>query len=88
MPLAILLPSVAFYAWRGAARPFDLTYCLARYFALAIGAVVLSYFAAMTPLPLADPLLARADATLGFDWRAWYETVTSHRGLRAGLGYA
>jgi hypothetical protein len=36
---------------------------------------------AMTPFPLADAVLARADAFLGFDWRAWFMWVQDHQTL-------
>jgi hypothetical protein len=88
LPFVILLPSVLFYAWRGAVRPFDLTHCLARYYALGIGATILSYLAALTPMPLADPLLARVDAALGFDWVAWNSVVTASPWLHATFAFA
>lgn len=88
LPLAILAPSVAFYAYQRAALPFDLTHCLARYYALGFAALVLSYIAATTPAPLVDPMLARADAALGFDWRGWYRFVNSHPWFQTGLQFA
>jgi hypothetical protein len=36
---------------------------------------------AMTPFPLADAALARADAFLGFDWRIWFMWVHDHQAL-------
>lgn len=36
---------------------------------------------AMTPFPLADGVLARADAFLGFDWRTWFVWVQDHQVL-------
>jgi membrane-associated phospholipid phosphatase len=36
---------------------------------------------AMTPFPLADTALARADAFLGFDWHAWFIWVHDHAAL-------
>jgi hypothetical protein len=88
LPLAILLPNVLFYAWRRVVRPFELTYCLMRYYALGAAALTLSYLAVLTPMPLADPLLARADAALGFDWREWYDVVTDHPWLHAAFDFA
>ena len=88
LPLAILLPNVLFYAWRGIVLPFELTYCLVRYYALGAGALTLSYLAVLTPMPLADPPLARADAALGFDWRDWHGVVTYHPWLHAAFTFA
>jgi hypothetical protein len=88
LPVCILLPSAAFYLWRGESRPFHLTHCLARFYALAVGAAVLSYIAARTPMPLADALFARADRALGFDWPAWYAVVRSHPRLETAFAVA
>ncbi|MCO5130623.1 MAG: phosphatase PAP2 family protein [Xanthobacteraceae bacterium] len=41
-------------------------------------AAPLSYIAATAELPLRDAMLARWDASLGFDWTAWMTFVASH----------
>jgi membrane-associated phospholipid phosphatase len=44
---------------------------------------ILTYAAmAATPFPIADALLGRADAALGFDWQSWFAFVNSHPGLK------
>lgn len=50
---------------------------------------VLTYGAmAASPFPLADALLSKADAALGFDWIAWFTWVNAHPSLHAVLAYA
>ncbi len=53
-------------------------------------AVALLTYAAMaaTPFPLADALLARADAALGFDWVGWLHVVNAHPSVHLALSLA
>jgi hypothetical protein len=51
----------------------------AQIFAFSPAGAYLSYGAmAASPFPMADTLLARADATLGFDWLAWFTWIEAH----------
>jgi membrane-associated phospholipid phosphatase len=89
LPALILLPNVAFYVWRGTRRPFDLTHCVARFYTLALAATLLTYLvAAATPIELADPWLARADAALGFSWPDWWAVVTAHPSIETVFAFA
>jgi hypothetical protein len=44
-------------------------------------AIRLNYLAATLNFPLQDILLARADSTMGFDWRTWASIAWSHPAL-------
>ena len=51
----------------------------AQIFAFAQAGVYLWYGAmAASPFPMADTLLSRADAALGFDWLAWFTWIEAH----------
>ncbi len=73
---------------RGAERASALLAGVAAFFALASGTAALSYLAATSGAPLADRWLARADAALGFDWRAWQAFVHAHPALHRLLQFA
>ena len=61
----------------------------AQIFAFAFVGSCLSYVAmAASPFPLADGMLNRADAALGFDWLAWFAWVETHAGLHFLLARA
>src|SRR4051794_26987966 len=51
----------------------------AQIFSFAVVGARLSYAAmADSPFPLADDLLSRADAAMGFDWLAWFTWVNAN----------
>jgi hypothetical protein len=52
------------------------------FFVLASASGVLSYLIGSIGRPFADPLLARADAFLRFDWLDWRRFVQAHRALQ------
>ncbi|HJE25224.1 MAG TPA: phosphatase PAP2 family protein [Methylorubrum populi] len=56
--------------------------------AFTTAAAVLHYLAATLALPLADPILARFEATLGFDWPAWVGRLAAHPELSWWLALA
>jgi len=56
-------------------RAANLLWGFTVFFALTSGSVVLSYLAATSDRPFADPLLSHADAALGFDWLTWFHFV-------------
>jgi len=57
---------------------------------LTLPVLVLTYAAMRLDMPLADPLLARMDAAIGFDWTAFTRLVDTSRlaSLILGLGYS
>ena len=57
---------------------------------LALPVLVFTYSAMRLNMPLADPLLARMDAAIGFDWTAFMRLVDSSRAasLILSLGYS
>ncbi len=76
-------------SWRdGTTRGQRLARDLAEYLSLgtliAVAGAVASYPAAAETRGFVDPLLARADAALGFDWLAWYRLVAAHPVLQVG----
>jgi membrane-associated phospholipid phosphatase len=61
----------------------------AQIFAFAAVASYLSYAAmAASPFPLADALLSRADAAIGFDWLAWFAWLKANPALHVVLAKA
>jgi PAP2 superfamily protein len=61
----------------------------AQLIAFSHAGAVLTYVAmAASPFPMADALLSRADATLGFDWLAWFRFVNERPWLHLILAVA
>jgi hypothetical protein len=73
--------------WRHTPALRDCAGYYATFTGMALLGAVASYPIAALTHGYADPLLARADAALGFDWIAWYRVVASHRLLQL-LGIA
>jgi hypothetical protein len=62
---------------------------VAQSYAFSMIAGFLSYGAlAASPFPLADGLLSRADAAIGFDWVAWFEWINANPNLHFVLAKA
>lgn len=50
-----------------------------------VGAILTYTAMAASPFPIADALLSRADAAIGFDWLAWSDFVRAHPVFRSAL---
>lgn len=59
----------------------------AKIFATLKVTMPLIYFAAMSPMPLADDALQQMDMALGFDWLRYYHFVMSHPNVRDVLDF-
>jgi membrane-associated phospholipid phosphatase len=83
--LALLCSIAAIYRSRGPALSRTATVA-AQIIAFSIVAPFLTYVAmAMSPFPLADDLLSRADQFLGLNWVGWFTWVNAHQILHVLL---
>ena len=89
LAVAIFLCTIAFAYRHRSAEVVSLAMGGAQIVVFSYVGAILTYVAmAASPFPTADALLTRADAALGFDWRAWFQFVNANPKLHFVLAAA
>jgi membrane-associated phospholipid phosphatase len=94
LPLYVMvaLPAmvIPYAKWRGLAPLLPVLEATALGLLLTLPVLVFTYAAMRLDMPLADPLLARMDASLGFDWTGFVRLVDTSRlvSLVLAIGYS